>query len=165
MRQIWGGGAGEKKRLQYFEFGLQYLVQPLGVNPTYSTFKLKAVHHWIQWCHRLAQFSLNSICAIKSTIPLEIKCPQLSKPEATAARSKYSIGDRMKKKKLGRNQAQSGGQFSSGYTNQQVVQRTHLVPMVFSRWPSRWRCLHCLWPFLKRKAAISRGRICRLHTS
>ncbi len=40
MRQIWGGGAGEKKRLQYFEFGLQYLVQPLGVNPTYSTFKL-----------------------------------------------------------------------------------------------------------------------------
>ncbi len=39
MRQIWGGGAGEKNRLQYFEFGLQYLVQPLGVNPTYSTFK------------------------------------------------------------------------------------------------------------------------------
>ncbi len=27
-----------KKTLQYFEFGLQYLVQPLGVNPTYSTF-------------------------------------------------------------------------------------------------------------------------------
>ncbi len=39
MRQVWGGGAGEKNRLQYFEFGLQYLVQPLGVNPTYSTFK------------------------------------------------------------------------------------------------------------------------------
>ncbi len=39
IHQIWGGGAGEKKRLQYFEFGLQYLVQPLGVNPTYSTFK------------------------------------------------------------------------------------------------------------------------------
>ncbi len=37
--RVWGGGAGEKKRLQYFEFGLQYLVQPLGVNPTYSTFK------------------------------------------------------------------------------------------------------------------------------
>ncbi len=29
-----------KNRLQYFEFGLQYLVQPLGVNPTYSTFKM-----------------------------------------------------------------------------------------------------------------------------
>ncbi len=28
-----------KKTIQYFEFGLQYLVQPLGVNPTYSTFK------------------------------------------------------------------------------------------------------------------------------
>ncbi len=40
MRQIWGGGAGEKNRLQYFEFGLQYLVQPLGVNPTYSTFNI-----------------------------------------------------------------------------------------------------------------------------
>ncbi len=39
MRQVRGGGTGEKKRLQYFEFGLQYLVQPLGVNPTYSTFK------------------------------------------------------------------------------------------------------------------------------
>ncbi len=39
MPQVWGGGAGEKNRLQYFEFGLQYLVQPLGVNPTYSTFK------------------------------------------------------------------------------------------------------------------------------
>ncbi len=41
MRQVWGGGDGEKNRLQYFEFGLQYLVQPLGVNPTYSTFKYK----------------------------------------------------------------------------------------------------------------------------
>ncbi len=40
VHQIWGGGAGEKKRLQYFEFGLQYLVQPLGVNPTYSTFNV-----------------------------------------------------------------------------------------------------------------------------
>ncbi len=38
-------GPGEKKRLQYFEFGLQYLVQPLGVNPTYSTFKLKQKEH------------------------------------------------------------------------------------------------------------------------
>ncbi len=35
-------GAGEKKPLQYFEFGLQYLVQPLGVNPTYSNFKVRA---------------------------------------------------------------------------------------------------------------------------
>ncbi len=33
MRQVWGGGAGEKNCLQYFEFGLQYL------DPTYSTFK------------------------------------------------------------------------------------------------------------------------------
>ncbi len=38
-------------------------------------------------------------------IVLEMKCPQLSKPEATAARNENSIGDRMEKK-LGRNQAQ-----------------------------------------------------------
>ncbi len=31
-------------------------------------------------------------------IVLEIKCPQLSKPEATAARNENSIGDRMEKK-------------------------------------------------------------------
>ncbi len=36
-------GLVKKKRLQYFEFGLQYLVQPLGVNPTYSTFKLTII--------------------------------------------------------------------------------------------------------------------------
>ncbi len=29
---------------------------------------------------------------------LEMKCPQLSKPEATAARNENSIGDRMEKK-------------------------------------------------------------------
>ncbi len=45
MHQVWGGGAGEKKRLQYFEFGLPYLVQPLGVNPTYSTFKQTHFNH------------------------------------------------------------------------------------------------------------------------
>ncbi len=44
---------------------------------------MKAFHYWIQWCHCPAQFSLNSICAIKSVISLEMKCPQLSKPEAT----------------------------------------------------------------------------------
>ncbi len=43
----------------------------------------------------VAQFSLNNICAIKSMIVLEMKCPQLSKPEATAARNENSIGDRM----------------------------------------------------------------------
>ncbi len=31
-------------------------------------------------------------------IVLEMKCPQLSKPEATAARNENSIGDRMEKK-------------------------------------------------------------------
>ncbi len=35
---------------------------------------------------------------MKSMIMLEMKCPQLSKPEATAARNQNSIGDRMEKK-------------------------------------------------------------------
>ncbi len=50
-------------------------------------------------------------------ILLEMKCPQLSKPEATAARNKNSIGDRMEKKPW-ENQAQSGGQYPSGQKNQ-----------------------------------------------
>ncbi len=33
-------------------------------------------------------------------IVLEMKCPQLSKPEATTARNENSIGDRMEKKPL-----------------------------------------------------------------
>ncbi len=44
---------------------------------------------------------------MKSTILLEMKCPQPNKPEATAARNQNSIGDRMEKKNLGRNQASS----------------------------------------------------------
>ncbi len=63
-----------------------------------NIFELKAFHCWIQWCYCPAQFSLNSICAIKSVISLEIKCPQLSKPEATTPRNQNSIGDRTEKK-------------------------------------------------------------------
>ncbi len=72
--------------------------------------------------HHPSQFSLNRICAIKSMISLEMKCPQLSKSEATAARKQNSIGDATEwRKNLVRNQAQSGGQFPSGQTNQQFV--------------------------------------------
>ncbi len=63
-----------------------------------NIFELKAFHYWIQWCYRPAQFSLNNICAIKSMISLAMKCPQLSKPEETAARVQNSIGDRTEKK-------------------------------------------------------------------
>ncbi len=42
-----------------------------------------------------------SFCSIKSTILLEMKCPQLSKPEATAARNQNSISDRTETKTLG----------------------------------------------------------------
>ena len=48
-----------------------------------------------------------------------MKCPQLSKPEATMARNQNSIGDRMEKKPWEK-QAQSGGQFSSGQTKPAV---------------------------------------------
>lgn len=39
-------GPGERNHLLYFEFGLQLLVQPLIVNPTYSTFHFR-LHHKI----------------------------------------------------------------------------------------------------------------------
>ncbi len=48
--------------------------------------------------HRPAQFSLNNISAMKSMILLEIKCPQLSRPEATAAKKpweKKTLGETM----------------------------------------------------------------------
>ncbi len=60
----------------------------------------------------------HGVSHFKTVISLEMKCPQLSKPEATMARNQNSIGDRTEKKKHGRNQAQSGGQFPSGETNQ-----------------------------------------------
>ncbi len=41
---------------------------------------------------------LNNICAIKSMILLEMKIPQLSMPQATAAMNQNSFGDRMEKK-------------------------------------------------------------------
>ncbi|KAI2652467.1 Retinoic acid receptor beta [Labeo rohita] len=68
----------------------------------------------------VAQFSSNSI-----RYRLKKKCPQLSKPEVTAARNQNSIGDKMEKKTLGETRLSRGGQFSSGQT-----QRTHLVPVV-----------------------------------
>ncbi len=59
-------------------------------------------------CHHPAYFNSNSICAIKSMISLEIKCPQLSKPETIAARNQNSIGDRMEKKTLGETRLSRG---------------------------------------------------------
>ncbi len=55
------------------------------------------MHFIIEFSDGIVQFSLNNICAIKSMIVLEMKCPQLSKPEATAARNENSIGDRTEK--------------------------------------------------------------------
>ncbi len=57
------------------------------------------MHFIIEFSDGIVQlFSLNNICALKSMILLEMKIPQLSMPEATAARNQNCIGDRMEKK-------------------------------------------------------------------
>ncbi len=90
-----------------------------------------------------------SFCSIKSTILLEIKCPQLSKPEATAARNQNSIGDRMEKKTLGETRLSRGAisplarrHSSSIATAAKSDWRAHLVPEILSWWLSRWRGPH-----------------------
>ncbi len=79
-------------------------------------------------------------------IVLEMKCPQLSKPEATAARNENSIGDRREKKTLGETRLSRGAsspparQISSLFQLQQSqIVSGPLVPGVFPRWMSRWR--------------------------
>ncbi len=86
-----------------------------------------------------AQFSSKSFCSIKSTILLEMKCPQLSKPEATAARNQNSIGDRTEKKTLGETRLSRGAisplarQHSSSIpTAAKSDWRAQLVAEVFS---------------------------------
>ncbi len=103
----------------------------------------------IEFSDVIIQFSLNSICAIKSTISLKIKCPQLSKPEATAARNQNSICDRTEKKpwekpgSVGGASSPLARRTSSLFQLQQSqIVRTQLVPVVFSRWLSRWRGPH-----------------------
>lgn len=64
--------------------------------------------------------------AVKSIISQNIKCPQVSKPKGDSGKDlqksrKNSISDRIEKNNLGRNQAQSEVQFSSGQTNQHGV--------------------------------------------
>ncbi len=101
--------------------------------------------------HHPSQFSLNSICAIKSMILLEMKWPQLSKPEAIAARNQNSIGDtrRNGEKILGETRLSRGASFplarwtsSLFQLKQSQIVRAQLVPVVFSRWLSRWRGPH-----------------------
>ncbi len=97
--------------------------------------------------HRPAQFSLNNICSIKSVISLEMKCPQLSKPEATAARNQNSIGDRTEEKTLGETRLSRGGssplarQTSSLFQLQKIQSvRAQLVSVVFFQ---RYHRLDC----------------------
>ncbi len=117
-----------------------------------NIFELKAFHYWIQWCYRPAQFSLNNICAIKSMISLAMKCPQLSKPEATAARVQNSIGDRTEKKTLGETRLSRGTssplarRTSSFFSNCSKVRSTGssgLFPMAV--WVRRSSLESCLW--------------------
>ncbi len=76
------------------------------------------MHFIIEFSDVIVQLSsVYNICAIKSMIVLEMKCPKLSKPEATAARNQNSIGDRMEKKPWEK-PGSVGGQFPSSQTNQ-----------------------------------------------
>ncbi len=66
-----------------------------------SFFQLKSVHWWFS--DVIIQFSSFPIVSVQS-----VKRPQISKPNATAASTQNSIGDRNWVENLGRNQAQSG---------------------------------------------------------
>ncbi len=77
-------------------------------------------------------------------IVLQVKCPQLSKPEATAARNENSIGDRMEKKPWEKPGLVGGASFpparriSSLFQLQQSQSVSGpLLPGVFPRWLSR----------------------------
>ncbi len=100
---------------------------------------------------------LNSVMASSSSVQfktflfnqvddmLEMRCPQLSKPEATAARNQNSIGDRTEEKKTCEKPGSVGGAFllwpDDPAVQFQLLQcqivRAQLVPVVFSRWLSR----------------------------
>ncbi len=72
-------------------------------------------------------------------IVLQVKCPQLSKPEATAARNENSIGDRMEKKPWEKpGLVGPARRISSLFQLQQSPSVSGpLVPGVFPRWMSR----------------------------
>ncbi len=57
-------------------------------------------------------------------IELEIKIPQLSKPEATAARNENSIGDRTEKKPWEKTRLSRGGSSPPARTNQYSLFQT-----------------------------------------
>ncbi len=82
---------------------------------------------------------INSICAIKSVISLEMKCPQLSKPEATMVRNQTPSVTEQRKKPWEKPGSRGWGgssplarQTSSLFQLQvsQIV-RAPLVPVVF----------------------------------
>ncbi len=75
---------------------------------------------------------------------LQVKCPQLSMPEATAARNENSIGDRMEKKTLGETRLSRGASSPPARRISSLCQLQQsqsvsgpLVPGVFPRWMSR----------------------------
>ncbi len=82
-------------------------------------------------------------------ILLEIKCPQLSKPEAPTASNQNSIGDRTEKKTLRETRLSRGASSPLARRTSSLFQlqqsqtvRAPLVPVVFSRWLSRWQSPH-----------------------
>ncbi len=105
-----------------------------------TQFSVKGISLLNSVMHHPAQFSSKSFCSIKSTILLEMKCPQLSKPEATAARNQNSIGDRTEKKKPWEKPGSVGGPFllwpddtaAQFQLLQSQIVRAQLVPEVLS---------------------------------
>ncbi len=94
---------------------------------------------------------LNSVMASSSSVQFKkflfnqvddiagIKCPQLSKPEATAARNQNSIGDRTEKKTLGETRLSRGTISPLARRHSSSIPaaaksdwRAHLVPEVLS---------------------------------
>ncbi len=108
------------------------------------------MHFIIEFSNGIVQLSsVYNICAIKSMIVLEMKCPQLSKPETTAARNQNSISGRMEKKTLGETRLSRGASSPSARRISSLFQLQQsqsvsgpLVPGVFPRWMSRWRGPH-----------------------
>ncbi len=65
-------------------------------------------------------------------IVLEMKCPQLSKPEETAARNENSIGDRMEKKPWEK-PGSVGGPDSRGESNLMLHHGVDAIKMSISK--------------------------------
>ncbi len=105
-----------------------------------SQFSVEGISLLNSVMHRPAQFGLNSICAIKSKISLEMKFPQLSKPEATAARNQNSFCGEMEKKTLGETRLSWGGGGGGGGSSPMAGIQTHWNTFTRMCFNKIWLC-------------------------